>query len=217
LVVLAAKLTAMTNSARARLGQVVFLFKPETLLKWHRALVRRKLTFRTRAPRGRPSISPDLEALILRLSGENPTWGYGKLDGELRKLGYDIGRSTIRDVLKRQHVPPTPEQAKRGSNWHTFLAHYQDQMLACDFFTVETAWLTTIYVLFFIELGSRRVHLASCTASPTATWVMQQARQISWKMSRLSARLCERRMRMPLLNAGSAPCARSAWKDRDPQ
>ena len=91
LLVLASKLTGMTNSARARLGQVVLLFKPETLLKWHRELVRRKWTFKQRVPRGRPPICPELEALILRLARENPTWGYGKLEGELGKLSYDIG------------------------------------------------------------------------------------------------------------------------------
>ncbi len=179
LLVLSSKLTVMTNSAQTRLSQVVLLFKPDTLLKWHRELVRRKWTFKQRSPRGRPSISSELEALILRLAKENPTWGYGKLEGELGKLGYAIGRSTIRDVLKRKHVPPAPERAKRGSSWRIFLQHHKDEILACDFFTVETAWLKTLYVLFFIELGSRRVHLAGCTANPTRAWVSQQARHLS--------------------------------------
>lgn len=181
-VVLAGKLTAMTNSARARLGRVVLLFKPETLLKWHRELVRRKWTFTKQAPLGRPPTSPEVEALLLRLANENPTWGYGKLEGELLKLGYEIGRSTIRDVLKRRHIPPAPERGKHGSSWHTFLAHYKHEIVACDFFTVETAWLKTLYVLFFIEVGSRRVHLAGCTWKPTSAWVIQQARHLSWQI-----------------------------------
>ncbi len=159
LVVLASKLTGMTNSARVRLSQVILLFKPDTLLKWHRALVRRKWTFKQQAPRGRPATSPKLEALILRLAQENPTWGYGKLEGELGKLRYAIGRSTIRDVLKRQQVPPAPQRIQHGSSWRTFLRYYQHQLMACDFLTVETIWLKTIYVLFFIELGSGRVYL----------------------------------------------------------
>jgi transposase InsO family protein len=189
-VVLAGRLTGLTTSARSRLSQVVLLFKPDTLLKWHRDLVRRKWTFKKNAPLGRPPISPEVEALLLRLAKENPTWGYGKREGELLKLGYDIGRSTIRDVLKRKHVPPAPERAKHGSSWRTFLKHYQDEIVACDCFTVETAWLKTLYVLFFIELGSRRVHLAGCTASPTSAWVTQQARQFSWKLQdgKVSAR-----------------------------
>ncbi|HSH81884.1 MAG TPA: integrase core domain-containing protein [Herpetosiphonaceae bacterium] len=182
ILVLAGKLTALTNSARARLSQVVLLFKPDTLLKWHRELVRRKWTFKQGAQRGRPPISPELEALILRLAKENPTWGYGKLEGELCKLGYDIGRSTIRDVLKRKRVPPAPDRGKQGSSWRILLAHYKDEIMACDFFTVETVWLKTLYVLFFIELGSRRIHLAGCTANPTSAWVTQQARHLSWKI-----------------------------------
>jgi putative transposase len=182
LVLLVSKLTTLSTSARARLSRAVLLFKPDTLLKWHRELVCRKWTFKTKASRGRPSIDPELEALILRLARENPTWGYGKLEGELGKLGYGIGRSTIRDVLKRQHVPPAPKCSQHGSTWRTFLAHYQDQILACDFFTVETAWLQTLYVLFFIEVGSRRVHLAGCTTNPTSAWVVQQARQLSWQL-----------------------------------
>ncbi len=82
-----------------------------------------------------------------------------------------------------------PKRGKYGSNWRTFLAHYQDQIVACDFFTVETAWLKTLYVLFFIELGSRRVHVAGCTANPTSAWVTQQARQFSWQRQDGSVRL----------------------------
>ena len=190
LLVLVGKLTTLTNRTRARLDQVVLLVKPETLLKWHRDLVRRKWTFKQGAPRGRPSISSELEALILRLARENPAWGYGKLQGELGKLGYTVGRSTVRDVLKRTHIPPAPQRSRHGSSWRTFLAHYQDQLLACDFFTVETVWLKTLYILFFIELGSRRVHLAGCTANPTSAWVTQQARQFSWKLEDRTVPVC---------------------------
>ena len=182
LVVLARNLTGLTTSVRGRLSQVVLLCKPDTLLKWHRALVRREWTFKQKVPLGRPATSPELEALILRLAQENPTWGYGKLEGELEKRGYDIGRSTIRAVLKRRRVPPAPDRGKQGSSWRTFLSHYKSEIVACDFFTVETAWLKTLYVLFFIELGSRRVHLADCTAHPTSAWVTQQARQFSWQV-----------------------------------
>lgn len=182
LLMLAGKLTRLSTSARQRLAQVVVLFKPETLLTWHRELVRRKWTFKKQARPGRPPINPELEALLLRLAQENPSWGYGKLQGELGKFGYDIGRSTIRAVLKRPHVPPAPERGKPGSSWRTFLAHYKDHIVACDFFTVETAWLKTVDVLFFSELGSRRVYVAGCTARPTTMWVTQQARQISWRL-----------------------------------
>ena len=118
LVVLAGKLTRLTAGTRTRLGEVVLLFKPDTLLQWHRDLVRRKWTFTRYASVGRPPTSPDLEALILRLAKENPNWGYGKLEGELgaprAKLGYDIGRSTIRDVLKRNRIPSAPDRVLRA-------------------------------------------------------------------------------------------------------
>ena len=163
LLVVAGKLTTLTNNSRVRLSQVVFLFKPETVLKWHRELVRRKWTFTSRRPEGRPAIAAELEASILQIAKENPCWGYGKIQGELCKLGYTLGRSTIRNVLVRRKVPPAPQRAFHSSSWRTFLRHYQHQILACDFFTVETIWLKTIYVLFFIEVGTRSVHLAGCS------------------------------------------------------
>ncbi len=107
---------------------------------------------------------------------------YSKLHGEVRKLGYDLGRTTVRTILKRHRVPPSPTRAKHGSSWRIFLRHYQDQILACDFFTAETVWLKTIYVLFFIEFGTWRVHLAGCTATPTTAWVTRQARQMRWEL-----------------------------------
>jgi putative transposase len=182
LAVLAAKFVALGRGGRDRLNQVVLLFKPDTLLKWHRDLVRRKWIFIQWRKPGRPPTNPDIKELLLRLARENPSWGYGKLQGELLKLGHELGRSTVRDILKRQHVLAAPKRNKHGSSWRTFLSHYGQQMLACDFFTVETAWLKTLYVFFFIELASRRVHFAGCTAHPTAAWVTQQARQLTWTL-----------------------------------
>jgi transposase InsO family protein len=162
------------------LDRVLIVFKPDTVLKWHRELVRRKWTFKRRRSGGRPPLAAEIQGLIVQLARENPRWGYGKLQGELLKLGHSLSRSTIRDVLKRNQVPPAPTRRQAGSSWRAFLKHYQNQLLACDFFTVETARLKTLYVLFFLELGTRRIHVAGCTPNPTATWVTQQARQFSW-------------------------------------
>jgi putative transposase len=85
-------------------------------------------------------------------------------------------------VLKRHGVPPAPARRWQPGTWRAFLRRHRDQLLACDFFTVETLFLKTVFVLFFIELGTRRVHLAGCTAHPTAAWVTQQARQLSWQL-----------------------------------
>jgi len=180
LAVLTTKLKAVATRAKYPWRPSLLLFTPETVLRWHRDLVRRKWTFRQRRAAGRPCVSAEVEELILRLARENPRRGYSRIHGELGKLGHTIGRSTVRDVLKRPQVPPAPHRRQRGSTWRSFLAQHSQQILACDFFTVETAFLQTLYVFFFIELGTRRVHLAGCTAHPTAAWVGQQARQMSW-------------------------------------
>ena len=182
LAVLATKLARLTAGPRSRLEHAILLFKPETVLKWHRELVRREWTVRRHQPGGRPAIAAEVEQRLLRLARENPRWGYGRLQGELRKLGHPLGRSTVRAVLKRHGVPPAPTRERRASTWRAFLRRHQDQILACDFFTVETLFLKTVFVLFFIELGPRRVHLAGCTAHPTAAWGTQQARQLSWTL-----------------------------------
>jgi transposase InsO family protein len=180
LAVLTAKLKAAAKGVGHPWHQSLVLFTPETILRWHRDLVRRQWTFKRRETGGRPPIAAESTALILRLARENPSWGYSRIHGELCKLGDSVGRSTVRDVLKRQHVPSAPQRRQKGSTWRSFLTHHSQQILACDFFTVETAFLQRLYVFFFIELGTRRVHLAGCTAHPTAAWVVQQARQMSW-------------------------------------
>ena len=115
--------------------------------------------------------------------------GSSKIEGELLKLGYRVGRSTIRAVLKRQHIPGAPLRARQSSTWRAFLRQHQQQLLACDFFTVETLRLHTLYVLFFIEIGIRKIHLAGCTVYPTAAWVTQQARQLVWKLQEEGKRM----------------------------
>ncbi len=168
---------------RGRLNEVMLLFKPETVLKWHRELVRRKWTFHhVKRRAGQAALDPEVEALIVQLALDDPRLGYKKLVGELRKLGYRVGRSTVRDILKRHHIQPAPERRRSGSNWRTFLNSHKAQLLATDFFTVETVWLQTVYVLFFIELNTRQVHLAGCTTRPTSAWVTQQARQLVWEL-----------------------------------
>jgi transposase InsO family protein len=182
LALLAAKLATLGGAARSRLGACLLLFRPDTVLRWHRDLVRWKWTFARRPRRGRPRTDAELEALVLRLARENPSWGYSRIHGELCKLGRSIGRSTVRDILKRKRIPPVPERTRTGPTWRQFLARHRHQVLACDFLVVESLRLKTIYVLFFIELGTRRVHLAGCTAHPTGAWVAQQARNLVWRI-----------------------------------
>jgi transposase len=141
-----------------------FMVSPQTLLRWHRELVRRKWTFRHRSKSGRPVIAEDLRELIVRLARENPRWGYLRIEGELRKLGLRMGATTIRRVLRAHGLEPAPR--RDGPTWSEFLRAQARGILASDFFTVETVFLKTLYVLFFIELGTRRVHLAGVTTIP---------------------------------------------------
>ena len=181
LAVLAARLRKITDVPVKSMSDVIRIFQPATVFKWHRELVRRKWTFRRQSCGGRPRTNRDLEHLIVRLARENTDWGNGKIEGELLKLGYIIHEDTIGHILKRHGIPPTP-QRKRSPSWHQLMTHYRDQLLACDFFTVETLFLKTLYVLVFIEIGSRRVHLAGCTDHPDRYWVTQQARQVHWNV-----------------------------------
>ena len=186
LAVLAAALARLTTGPRSRLDRYLLLFQPDTILGWHRDLVRRKWTHRRKNPGGRPTIPAAEETLILRLARENPRWGHRRIQGELAKLGHPLSASAVRAALRRHRVPPAP-QRRRTTTWRDFIRSHKDQLLACDFFTVETLFLKTLHILFFIEVGTRRVHLVGCTAHPTATWVTQQARQLAWMLQESGA------------------------------
>jgi putative transposase len=149
---------------------------PQTLLRWHRELVRRKWTQPRRRP-SRPAVDNRVRQLVLRFASENPRWGHRRIAGELLKLGLRVSPSTVRRLLLAAGLEPAPRRS--GPSWREFLRQQAASMLACDFFTVETISLRRFYVLFFIELASRRVHLAGCTTNPTGAWVTQQARNLS--------------------------------------
>jgi putative transposase len=169
-------LLAVAASLLPRERWPVLLVSPQTLVRWQRELVARRWTFRRRRA-GRPPLDPHVRELILRLGRENPRWGCIRIQGELRKLGIRVGATTIRSILRRAGVGPAPRRA--GPSWGEFLRAQAEGIWACDFFTVQTVWLRTLYVLFWIELGSRRVHLAGVTANPDCGWVSQQARNLA--------------------------------------
>jgi putative transposase len=181
LAVLTAALARLTAGPRHQLDQYLLLFTPDTILRWHRELVRRKWTYRRMKRGGRPAIPAEEDALVLRLARENPRWGHRRIQGELAKLGHAVSASAVRAMLRRHRLPPAP-QRRRATTWRGFIARHKDQLLACDFFTVETLFLKTVHVLFFIEVATRRVYLAGCTSRPTAAWVTQQARQLVWTL-----------------------------------
>jgi putative transposase len=120
-------------------------------------------------------------ALVLRLARENPRWGYQRIVGELAGVGQRVSATTVAKILRQAGMSPAGARAQLS--WHEFLRAHAASVIACDFFTVETLWLGRLYVLFFIELRTRRVHLAGCSANPDGLWTTQQARQLAWSLA----------------------------------
>ena len=157
-----------------------FFVTPQTLLAWHRRLVARRWTYPSRGP-GRPPIDPEIRALVLRLARENPRWGYRRISGELVGLGISVSATSVRKILASAGLGPTG--TRNGLSWSQFIRAQAESVIACDFFTVDTVSLRRLYVLFFIEVSSRRVHLAGITENPDGAWVVQQARNLAWELS----------------------------------
>jgi putative transposase len=164
-----------------RASRPSFFVRPDTLLGWHRQFVRRRWTYAGRRP-GRPAVSEELRQLVLRLARENPRWGYQRIVGELAGVGVGVSATTVAKLLRQAGVPPAG--ARTHLSWHKFLRAHAESIIACDFFTVDTLWFGRLYVLFFLELGTRRVHFAGCTANPDGRWIAQQARQLAWSLSK---------------------------------
>ena len=154
-----------------------FLVTPQTLLRWHRELVRRKWTFRRISAGGRRPIPDAVRELILRMGRENPRWGCIRIRGELAKLGISVSATKIRTLLRANGLGPAPR--RNGPTWSEFLRSQATGILALDFLTVETITLRTMYVLFAIHLGSRQVHVLGVTRNPDSAWVTQQARNLA--------------------------------------
>jgi putative transposase len=173
-------LLAVLSRSLARPAWAVFPIKPDTLLRWHRQLIARRWTYSHRPP-GRPPLERSLRDLILRLADENQQWGYKRIVGELKGLGISVSATSVRKVLLEAGLQPAPERG--SSSWRAFLRAQASSMLACDFLTVETAFLQRIYVLFFISLATRRVEYVACTPNPDSRWVAQQARNLVMQLA----------------------------------
>ena len=163
-----------------------FLVNPETILRWHRALVRRRWTYPHRPP-GRPSLPEPTVELIVRLARENPRWGYLRIVGELKKLGITVSKGSVANVLRSHRLPPAPRRS--GPTWTEFLRAQAKGIVATDFFTVDTVTLRRYYVLFVIEVESRVVHLLGVTTNPNGPSATQVARNLAADLEEAGRRL----------------------------
>src|SRR5215475_12250624 len=164
---------------RKALSEVAIVAQPDTILAWHRRLIARKFEgSRARRVRGRPRIDREVEGLIIRMAEENRSWGYDRIAGALANLGHEVSDQTVGNVLRRGGIPPAPER-KRTTTWAEFIRVHLAVLGGTDFFTVEVLTirgLVTYYVLFFIHLESRKVHVAGITFHPNEQWMQQIAR-----------------------------------------
>ncbi|MFQ5932449.1 MAG: integrase core domain-containing protein [Nitrospiraceae bacterium] len=183
----------LSNSQRRRLAEkakvvgrkalrdLACIVTPDTLLRWHRELIAKKYDGSEQRTPGRPRSSQEIQALIVRMAKDNPSWGYTRIRGALRNLGHRIGRNTIKRILKENGIEPAPERSK-GMPWDTFLKAHWGAIAAADFFSLEIitrAGLVRYFVLFVIDLKNRRVEVAGIIQQPYGEWVKQIARNLT--------------------------------------
>ncbi|MFI9836267.1 hypothetical protein ACIHFD_04490 [Nonomuraea sp. NPDC051941] len=171
---LAALLTSLPREVLRRLRLLV---RPDTVLRWHRDLMKRRHAHICQPKRpGRPPTVRSIRVLILRLVRENPGWGYRRVHGELTTLGIEIAPSTVWEILKEAGLDPAHERA--STTWADFLRSQADAMLACDFIETITLSGQRHYVLAAIEHATRRVRVLGTTAHPSANWVIQAIKNL---------------------------------------
>ena len=162
---------------KARRQGLRLLITPDTIVRWHRDIVRRRRAARSACSRaGRPATRRNIRAWTRRLARENPGWGYRRIHGELAGLGVKVAASTVRKILKASGIDPAPRRT--GPAWSQFLRSQAEAILACDFFTAGLLDGTQACVLAVIEHATRRISILGLTLHPTGEWTTQQARNL---------------------------------------
>ncbi|HIL80716.1 MAG: helix-turn-helix domain-containing protein [Myxococcales bacterium] len=155
--------------SRKLLFEIRTLVTPDTLLRWHRELIAKKYDGSKNRKPGRPRTEADIEELVLLMARDNPRWGYTRIRGALHNLGHEIARNTIKRILLENGFDPIE---KKGMSWKTFLKAHWGAIAATDFFSVEVitrSGLIRYFVLFVIDLKSRRVEISRIIPLPMAS------------------------------------------------
>jgi hypothetical protein len=167
--------------ARRILAQVATIVTPETLLGWHRKLTAKKYDGSAQRTAGRPPSADEIAALVTRMAEENRDWGYRRIQGALANLGHILAHNTIANILRRHGIEPAPERSRK-TTWKEFLKRHWDQVVASDFFTIEVwtaSGLERFFVLFFMELSTRRVQIGGIADHANGLWMVQIARNLT--------------------------------------
>ena len=157
----------------SRWACVLLIVRPETVVNWHRTGFRWYWGFLSRHRPGRPRITAELQKLIRSMARENPTWGAPRIHGELLKLGFKISECTV-----SRYLAQIDRRRASGKGWLIFLKNHREAIAAMDFFTVPTATFRVLYCFFVISHGRRRILHFNATEHPTASWIVQQLREV---------------------------------------
>ena len=166
---------------RRMLDELAGLVTPDTILRWYRELIARKYDGSSRRGTGRPATARTVQTLVVKFAVENPGWGFTRIRGALRNLGHAVGRNTIKRILREHGLEPAPSRSKRIP-WKTFLKAHLGVVAATDFFTVEVLTFTGLvrcFVLFVIDIDTRRVQIAGIVRQPDGAWMKQVARNLT--------------------------------------
>ncbi|CAN5220054.1 hypothetical protein BH18ACT12_BH18ACT12_11850 [soil metagenome] len=175
---------AAASRLLGRASRPSFFVRPDTLLGWHRQLVRRRWTYTGRGP-GRPPVSEETCEFVLRLARENPGWGYQRIVGELAGVGVRVSATTVAKILRQAGEPPANTRARVC--WREFLRAHAESIIACDFFTVETLWLGPSMCSSSLSLAVGGYTSAAARRIRMGAWTTQQARQLAWSLPDRSA------------------------------